>query len=76
MKFEEVENLNSEEVMSIYDDILVFDDDDTRLARCCCYGDSRYGFYYRHDCLTWCRVKGYACFGWVPTEFADCVFSC
>ena len=80
MDFSEVENLNQEEVMSLYDDIMEFVDDE-RLAGCCCDTFHINGHYYSgFACYTWCRTYFSTCRGWSqrnPQAYnAGCEFRC
>ena len=68
MNFEKVENLNRDDVMRIYDDVLEFGDDDTRLAGCCCSGGGSDEYYLRSVCFFWCRSRGWSCTGWNNTN--------
>lgn len=65
MKFEEIENLNEEDITELYDDIIEFGDS-TFLADCCCRGDVWYygSDQYEAQCRAWCRSRGLTCKGW------------
>ena len=69
MNFDEVENLNQENIMELYDNIMEFGDD-THLAACCCYRSrtnilyidkTTFGVYYAASCWRWCRGHGMSC---------------
>ena len=77
MDFKEIEDLNKEDIMNLYDDIMEFGDD-TRLADCCCdYGRSAWGIWNQSSCKSWCRGQSSSCSGWdngMTSTF--CPFSC
>ena len=76
MDFEEIEELNEEDMNALYDDIVEFGDE-THLAVCCCasrvvnqsLGD-------RAGCLSWCRGHGSTCSGWLYSPYQNCYLSC
>ena len=80
MDFKEIENLNQEDIINMYDVIMNFGDD-TRLSGCCCGSD--YHNYsngqYREYCVSWCRYVGQRCSGWLFSHknfTGGCPFSC
>ena len=82
MDFEEIDELNEEDMNALYNDIVEFGDE-TNLAGCCCNSDigHNYGISNRASCHNWCRSHSATCKGWAPNTgscgfFCFCVISC
>ena len=77
MDFEEIENLEEEQLNDMYNDIVDFGDD-THLAACCCPGvSSLFNNYSRAHCISWCRSMGSTCTGWATAYYGGyCEFRC
>ena len=79
MDFEEIENLEEEQLNEMYNEVVDFGDE-THLAGCCCSDGCRYDRYisFRDGCISWCRSQSSSCRcrGWTPSFSATCGFSC
>lgn len=66
MNFEEIEELNFDEINELYNGFIEFGDD-TQFADCCC-SNSRWTNNYRtlNDCQNWCRSLSSRCKKWGP----------
>ena len=83
MDFEEIENLEEEQLNEMYNEVVDFGDE-THLAGCCCASGAGINEYsYRDGCTTWCRSLRSSCSSWAtafnyfrpyPTPF--CFESC
>ena len=76
MDFEEIEELNEEDMNVLYNDIVEFGDE-THVAGCCCASGRRdyVTTTTSYSCYSWCRALGSSCSGW--TWFSSpCSFSC
>ena len=66
MDFEEIENLNEENINGLYTDIIEFGDD-TKIAGCACNNAaSLWTASYRASCYAHCHSLGKRCYAWAP----------
>ena len=79
MDFEEIENLEEEQLNDMYNDIVDFGDE-SHLACCCCVDGCKHNSNYsRAECTTWCRRQGSTCSGWDVVCYSymyNCLFRC
>ena len=76
MDFEEIENLEEEQLNEMYNDIVDFGDD-AHLAACCCVSRAAVVDYgVRVWCVNWCRAQSSTCRGWGDIAGSPCVFRC
>ena len=75
MDFEEIDELNEEDMNALYNDIVEFADE-THLACCWCAASREHYIVSRAGCLSWCRSIRQACGGWHAYTTCNCVFSC
>ena len=75
MDFEEIDNLEEEQLNDMYNDVIDFGDE-AHLALCCCASEAETAYYdTRADCRSWCRSLRSRCSGWNYLTYV-CMFSC
>ena len=64
MDFEEIDELNEEDMNALYNDIVEFGDE-THLVYCWCQSAAIMPYVsLRAGCRSWCRTQGSYCAGW------------
>ena len=76
MDFEEIEELNEEDMNALYNDIVEFGDDALASACCCASGARNTSSVSAAGCNNWCRFKSSRCSGWGDFFSSSCRFSC
>ena len=77
MDFEEIDELNEEDMNALYNDIVEFGDD-AHLAGCCCDSGGQlvknHNKWYQSSCNEWCRGIGLTCSRWDDYAAFSCFF--